>query len=329
MLVHGGEYTIAGLRRDLHVALAGHRMIDTQQAAVLLGLAETGYRSLCKSLLGASLPAPVSVDWSERPLQPAHVAHALEDVRHLGGLWSVLSRRIAAADLHDELGQASALVASTPPRANLPSPDRFKHLPGASALPAPGLALLQALVTWRDRKAKELDLPPGKLFPNAQLVALARAPERAADEIQRMRFHSRLVWSDREAVRRIVVTALAESGPAPRAPAPQAATAAAPGPLDGAVPTSAEAARPRKPPRASGPPSPLVKARIERLKRWRRDEAERRGVGLQAILPGAALEQIAWFGAASEAALSAIPGFGQRRVERYASVLLALIADAG
>jgi len=306
VLVHGGEYTLAGLRRD-HIMDLQHTsgLRDLQQAAVLLGLPETGYRSLCRGLLGEVVPAPISVDWRQRPLAAASVEHALEDVRHLGRLWATLTPAIARADLADELALASALVAQTTARANLPDPARFKHLDGAAALGAAGLWLLQALVGWRDQKARELDLPPGKLFPNLQLVALARRPDRAADELARMRFHSRLVFQDREALRRLVVLTIAE--PPPRAPPSQAP----------------------RPPRALGPAGPVVKARLERLKRWRREEAERRGVGLAAILPGVALEHIAFQQALTVAALQSVPHLGARRIERYAAVLIALFEGTG
>lgn len=310
VIVHGGEYALAALHRERHVNLGRGAtgraiLVDTQQAAVLLGLPATGLRALCSSLLGVALPGPQSVDWSQRPLAPAVIEHALTDVAHLGALHDVLMTTIDAADLTDELALASA---PPPPRPfvtpDTPDPRRYRRIEGASALPPEGLHLLAALVRWRDLKAKELDVPPGRLLPNAQLVDLAHAPERALQRLAGMRFHSRLVHADLEALRRTVALALASE---PH----EEALEVVPPRLAGAPPT------PKK-----GPPTPVIKARIARLKAWRRGEADLRGVGLQAVLPLVALEHLAYF---PQTPLSAVPAFGRRRSERYAAVIASLL----
>lgn len=301
MIVHGGEYALAALERELKVSPPAS-LVDLQQAAVLLGLPATGLRSLCAALLDVELPPPRSLDWAQRPLALEAVEHALVDVVHLGALYDALIGRIRAADLEDELA-----IASRPPPAralppDTPNPRRFRRIAGASMLPPDGLELLGALVQWRDLKAKELDVPPGSLLTNAQLVELAHAPERAHERLASMRFHSRLVHADLEALRRVVALAK-PSGPEPRPPPPS------------------------QPPRKlrKGPPSPAVRARISRLKNWRREEAEARGVGLQAILPAAALEHLAYF---PETPLAEVPALGRRRSERYAEILGTLISSA-
>lgn len=300
LVVHGGEYTLAALQRDLNLAFPN--VIDTQQAALLLGLPATGLRALVSELCGVILPAPISVDWLQRPLAPPYVARALQDVAHLGTLYEDLVARIRAHDLEDELALASR---PAPPRAfvtpDTPDPRRYRRLPGAAGLAPEGLRLLEALVRFRDMKARELDLPPGRLLPNAQLVDLAHAPERALSRLSAMRFHTRLVHADLEALRRVVALALATE-PSPPAPSPRPAQ----------VTTT-----PRK-----GPPTPAIKARLSRLKAWRRHEAAARGVGLQAILPGAALEHLAWF---PQTPLADLPELGRRRLERYGDTLTALL----
>jgi ribonuclease D len=305
-IVHCGEYALMALERELHARF--EPVVDLQQAAVLLGMPATGLRSLCAELLEVQLPAPLSLDWLQRPLRPAAVAHALADVEHLGALYQVLMQRIRDADLEDELA-----LASRPPPArpsvtpDTPDPSRFRRMPGASTLEPEGLELLAALVRWRDFKAKELDVPPGRLMTNAQLVELAHAPDRALQRLASMRFHSRLVHADLEALRRVVVLALSAEPGADPAPAQDEQAQPAP--------------RKRKA-KKKGPPSPAVKQRLARLKAWRREEAEARGVGLQAVLPGVALEHLAFF---PDTPLGEVPSFGRRRGERYADVLKRLL----
>jgi ribonuclease D len=326
VLIHGGDYAVAGLRRDFHlrfardegpkasaetatpggpVGTAPPTLVDTQQAAVLLGLPETGYKSLCRALLGIELGAPVSQNWRERPLPYEAVAGALLGVTHVPRLWAVLAERIAAKELGEELAIASRIVARTSERANQPDPGRFRYIEGAAALVGLQRALLAAIVQWRDAKARAFDCPPGRVLPNPQLVALCRAGEQAADEVSMGGFHSRLLWNDREELRRLIARVLAD----PRA-ALEAASTAVREPL----------AQPRK-----GAPIALVRARTRALKLWRRDEAARREVGLQAVLPGAALEHLAFFGAGE---LAAVPQLGAARIARY-GVALVRLCEAG
>lgn len=335
LLVHGGEHAIAALRREL--SLRPRRVIDTQEAAVLLGLPRTGLKALLDERLGVTLPAPRSVDWRVRPLDADAVSHALADVAYLRALYAVLHQEIVAADLEDELAVASALVGAARVTANIPDPKRFRTIEGASTLEPEGLHLLQALVTWRDQKARELDLPPGKLLPNALLIQLAQAPELAAERLNpnapglRARFHSRLVHADIEQLRRVVRVALATFGelePTPT-PEPRIPTLAAPGPATasdrGLIGAATATQGPRLPPlpKKKGPPDPATRARLAALKAWRRDEAERRGVGLAGVLPLVALEHLAFF---PGSALAEVPGFGRRRAERYGAELTRLLS---
>ncbi|MBL8787508.1 MAG: HRDC domain-containing protein [Deltaproteobacteria bacterium] len=335
LLVHGGEHTLAALRRELGVR--PRHVLDTQEAAVLLGLPRTGLKALLHEYLGVTLPAPRSIDWRARPLDGEAVAHALTDVAHLRALFGVLHQKIVAADLEDELAVASALIGAARVTANIPDPKRFRTIDGASSLEPEGLHLLHALVTWRDQKARELDLPPGRLLPNALLIQLAQAPELAAERLNpnvpglRARFHSRLVHADIEQLRRVVRVALAtfgevEATPAaePRHPTPLASSPSS-GP--GAPPSGPVASPPDLPPlpKRKGPPDPATRTRLAALKAWRRDEAERRGIGHAGVLPLVALEHLAFF---PESALAEVPGFGRRRAERYAAELARVLGPA-
>jgi ribonuclease D len=308
VVAHGAEYTVAALRRELHIRL--HDFTDTQQAAVLLGLPRTGLEALRTELL--ELPPRLLTPhvWGQGPVSRSELSQALSDVTDLPRLDDRLRAMIREKDLEDELQVASRLVeAPLLPgfikNANIPDPRRFRQIPGASELTPDGLRVLSAMVRWRDTKAQELDIPSVSLLANAQLIEIARFPERAAARIADMRFHSRLVHADRATLRNVVITALAEedveSPPAPPAPS-----------VDG------PASRPRK-----GVPTAAIKARLARLKVWRRSEADKRGVGLQAILPAVSMEHLAFF---PRTPLSAVPGLGRRRVERYAAVLAALVA---
>jgi ribonuclease D len=294
VVVHGGEYTVASLKR--HLQWDPQLLSDTQQAANLLGLQNTGYRNLCKALLGVELgPAP-SVDWRRRPLEAAHIHAAVDDVRHLPALWRVLERRIRAADLTEECALAARDVAATPPSVNRAETANAWRSREARALPRSRWALFEALLAWRERKAREFDLPPGRLVPNRALAELAARGSVRPEAIDG--FHSRLTWPDREEVQRIFA-ALAE--------APAVATGPATAPMA-----------------AGAPPSREDKARLAALKRWRQAEAAERGVGLQAVLPGAVMHLLARGQIVTEAAIAAMGG---ARWRRYGPALTRILSN--
>jgi ribonuclease D len=71
-----------------------------------------------------------------------------------------------------------------------------------------------------------------------------------------------------------------------------------------------------------------------RVSSWRASEAKRRGVDPQAVLPGHCVDDLidvvlAYAGAPLAAAILAIPGFGQRRFERYGRELVELVTNPG
>jgi ribonuclease D len=296
VVVHGGEYALAGLKRDLHIHF--DEVADTQQAAVLLGWEQTGYRNLCQSLFAAPVTPAPSVDWRLRPLPDATLQAALDDVRWLPALHDALATRIDAADLRDEWRLAGRAVAATAPHANLHGPENIWHAREARGVPADRAHLLEALVVWRDRKAREFDCPPGKVVPNPQLCRIAAVSDPGRLDGLLQGFHSRLLWSDREEVRRLCL---------------------------GYEPTSEPAPDLVSPPTAGSPPGPLERARVKRLKEWRRTEAQRRGVGLQAVLPAEAMAHLARFGVAG---LANAPQFGEARERRYAEALTALLVES-
>ena len=80
-------YPIAGLVRPL---------FDTQIAAALTGLpAQIGYGDLVRRLLNKELPkSHTRTDWSQRPLSPEQIEYALDDVRYLLPIKSLLEEQL-------------------------------------------------------------------------------------------------------------------------------------------------------------------------------------------------------------------------------------------
>ena len=170
-------------RQDLEVLLnAGGAvpgpLFDTQVAAALLGFApQIGYAELVARQLGHSIDkGQTRTDWSRRPLTPAQLAYAADDVRHLLTLQADLQAALAAA------GRTRWLVEET---AALEDPSLYRTDPAAAWRRLKGLnrlapkeqAVARALAEWRERRALEADRPRGWILADESLYAMAtRAP---------------------------------------------------------------------------------------------------------------------------------------------------------
>lgn len=77
-------------------------------------------------------------------------------------------------------------------------------------------------------------------------------------------------------------------------------------------------------PRASETAEPEV---VERLRAWRRARAQQDGVPAYVVFPDAALHELAARRPATVLQLRSVPGFGPKRVERYGTEMLRVLAD--
>ena len=290
--VHGGSYDVACLKRDFDLELAG--LFDTQQAASFLGWRRTGYAAVVEEVCGISLGKQhAQYDWGRRPLDRDALRYALDDVVHLPELARDLASRIAAADLEEELALANATVAQAQAHDNRFDPQRMWRLKGIGELGRRHLPMLTALYAWRDRKGRELDLPPGRVVANQPLLQLARRAPRDRQGLRRARVRSTFISSHGDELLATIAAAITDPPAVPERPA-----------------------RPR--------PPPARDQRDSRLRAWRRAEAERRELPAHVVLPPRALE---WISAHGVEALEHCPELGAKRIARYGAVLAELLTE--
>lgn len=172
-VVHGGQHDL----RILQVMLGGlpDTVWDTQIAAGLVGTwFPAPYQALVEEHLGVRLEkAETLSDWSRRPLEPGQIHYAALDVLHLLPLWDALWARLGALDR-----TALARQACDEARDAVANPadddDAWRSLQGAAGLKGPELAVLQALASWRERRARETNQPARAVLGDAPLLELAR-----------------------------------------------------------------------------------------------------------------------------------------------------------
>ena len=153
------------------------RIFDTRCAAGFCGLSATlSLANLLEEMLNVSLPkTQTRTNWLKRPLTPAQLSYAVDDVRYLPEIRHLLLERVAEMDrepwLRDEMQTLEHESVYT-----MPDPRRqFRRIKGHGRLSPPDLAVLRELAAWREEEARRRDRPRGHIVPDGALLALARS----------------------------------------------------------------------------------------------------------------------------------------------------------
>jgi ribonuclease D len=179
---------IHAARQDLEAFyLATKRVIspvfDTQIAAGCVGMKpQVGYAELVKTLLDVTIPkGQTRTDWSKRPLTREQLDYAADDVLYLGEIAERLSARLQ--ELGREHWAAEDCAALEDPSLYEPDPaTAWERLKGVSQLDPKPRARAKSIAVWREKLARERDLPRAWILSDAALFAVAHAnpPSRAA-----------------------------------------------------------------------------------------------------------------------------------------------------
>ena len=173
-IVHAGQQDL-----ELFEGLMGEcpsPVLDTQVGAAMVGHgAQPGYAQLVERLIGATIEKSETLtDWSHRPLTPAQIAYAVDDVRYLLALHEQLRARLS------ELGrwpwfleECRRLEDCT--RSTVVEPaEAYLRVRGRGSLRAKGLTVLRELAAWREELARERDKPRSSVVRDEALVEIAR-----------------------------------------------------------------------------------------------------------------------------------------------------------
>jgi ribonuclease D len=178
--------------QDLEIFLQGMGEVpgpvfDTQIAASVCGFGhQPGYAALVESILGISIDkSSQAVDWSIRPMSDRQVEYAIGDVTHLCHVYERLL---------DELEtQGRGAWVEEDMRALL-DPTRYVVDPEEAyqriKIRRPSrqqLAILRALASWRERTARERNLPRGWVARDEALAEIAQHLPKDATALARVR----------------------------------------------------------------------------------------------------------------------------------------------
>ena len=163
-------------------------LFDTQIAAAFLGYGEQiGYGELIKRELGVQLDKSHSrTDWKKRPLSPAQLEYALDDVRYLAKAYPKLVEKLQSLHRLQWVQEESAGLEQSDLYTNQPDKMWLK-VKRASSLRGKALAVLQKLAAWRELTAVDRDSPRRRILTDDVLLTLARQQPSNMDSLTRIR----------------------------------------------------------------------------------------------------------------------------------------------
>jgi ribonuclease D len=183
-------------------------LVDTQVAAMVLGYGDSiSYEQLVQRITGDSLDKSHRfTDWTRRPLAEAQLAYAVSDVTHLRDVYLRL-----AADLEErgrtEWMREEMKVLTSPDTYRMEPEHAWERLKTRVRKPKE-LAVLIEVAGWREREARNRDVPRGRVLKDDVVGDIAiQAPttmERLAGLRSLPRGFERSKWGDAiiEAVKR-------------------------------------------------------------------------------------------------------------------------------
>ncbi len=184
-IMHSASEDLVALRQACGVV--PDPLFDTQIAASLAGVgAGLGYQRLVQELLGIAVDkGETRSDWMKRPLSPAQLAYAADDVRHLFAVHEALDARLSALGRAGWFAEDCARMLDG---ARDDEPERWPHLSQRSAqfLDVEGQRRLLRLLRWREQQARRSDRPRSWVLDNELAAALAREAPRDAAALDRV-----------------------------------------------------------------------------------------------------------------------------------------------
>ncbi|GAA4366517.1 HRDC domain-containing protein [Agromyces bauzanensis] len=308
-VLHAASQDLACLRE---VGLDPERIFDTELAARLLGMPRVGLASVVEELLGIRLAKEHSAsDWSTRPLPQSWLQYAALDVELLVDVRDRLVERLdvtAKADL--ALQEFEAVLHR---EAKSPAAEPWRRLSGIHGVRGQrNLAVARELWLARDARAAELDVAPGRMVPDAAILAVAKALPQSRRALADLReFTGRASRTELDRWWAAVERGLAATDlPAVRVP-------------NDAPP----------PPRAWAMRNPEADARLRLAKQAVAEVAERLEMPVENLLTPDHLRRVAWWPPAeptADAIAAALSRLGARpwQVEATAQVIADAFVDA-
>lgn len=179
-------------RQDLEIihhlgGIIPHPLFDTQVAAMVCGFGDSvSYDQLVQKITGKHIDKSSRfTDWSHRPLSQKQLDYALADVTHLRDIYASLKTELEregrAHWLEDEMA-----VLETPETYDLHPDDAWTRMKMRVRKPSE-LAVLMKVTAWREREARNRDVPRGRILKDDAIYEIAQQQPRDAEALGKLR----------------------------------------------------------------------------------------------------------------------------------------------
>lgn len=293
---HAGENDVPYFRGH---GLKFCNIFDTHVAAKVLELPTKSLGGLVERYFDVVLPKDQSrADWRLRPLPEEQVEYARQDTLYLCRLAKILENELAEAGATEEALAGFRALEPRELREKAFEPDGWAKIKEVGELSAIQRSVMSELYEWRERVAEKLDLAVFRVVPNGALLSLSRKRFTTAEQLR--------AWAKSDVLREHaeVLVGLIQRG-LERGPIP--------------LPDL----RKKKPLDWSADDEKL----FAKLRNWRNEESERRGVEPSRILANKQLKKIARERPSDVKSLAALEGVEVWMVEKYGSELLRIVAS--
>jgi ribonuclease D len=179
-------------RQDIEIIfhlgeLIPHPVFDTQVAAMVCGFGDSvSYDQLVQKVTGERIDKSSRfTDWRHRPLSDKQLDYALADVTHLVDVYRHLRDQLEREDRAHWLNEEMEVL--TARETYDPHPDdAWKRLKMRVKKPQE-LAVVQAVAAWREREARERDVPRGRVLKDDAIFEIAQQGPRDTAALARLR----------------------------------------------------------------------------------------------------------------------------------------------
>jgi ribonuclease D len=185
IIVHGGREEIRFCFR-----FAGARprnLVDVQIAEGLLTRTfPASYKNLVQRVMGKCVDSlQTRTDWEHRPLTPAQIEYALEDVHYLPKIWEKQQAQLANLGRTDwAMAEFEHLVDAVAAESDR---EGWRRLPQANRFSPRELAVARELWNWRERYAQMIDRPARVAFRDDLMTEVARRRPRTVRDLNSTR----------------------------------------------------------------------------------------------------------------------------------------------
>ncbi|MFQ0814758.1 ribonuclease D [Brucella anthropi] len=162
-------------------------VFDSQVAAMVCGFGDAiSYDQLVQKVTGKHIDKSSRfTDWRRRPLSDKQLDYALADVTYLRDIYLYLKEELRKEGRSEWVNEEMAVLTARETY-DLHPDDAWRRVKARVRKPLE-LAIVQAVAAWREREARERNVPRGRIIKDDTIAEIAQQQPRDAEALGRLR----------------------------------------------------------------------------------------------------------------------------------------------